>query len=527
MPRKHILALAIFFAIFWGSAVAQAAQPEWSIIVYVGIDEESLARDYGPRVKELRDRTLPLNVELLMEEDTYGTDGLFRYHKKGNSSLQEEVLPEQDSASYACVASFLRWAKSKATGKKRLLMLITHSWGWRGVIQDYTIPGNPSINTMLPLREYARAMRETGFKADVFWLDSCVLGNVEPIQELKDTAPYLIVSQREMPYSGFPPESLFSMLGAKGLTPREFARRVPAQYVRAYAHNGALLKAEGEFFLTTIASIDTRRWDRFTADFKTLTTDLKRAGFQDKLRRNPQWASAIADSLDSNADLVELLTRLPAFVPDPKVAAKAHKILKDIGYPAQQFKLSRESITIDPKTVKSFELRIDSDGFLPPEKALKSISDKWQENNQDFALPSDLRYELVAIRSPELRDREFIVSGELAAPLVLRPWLPGTQYYTLSTVGHDNATHRLTRSREQDYIVAERFPDTSFLLAEAHTQGAPFIHGVGLLLHPRMDASMERSTDPLSGRTGADLYRDTAWNRATGWGDIMLLAPRN
>jgi len=528
MPRifRPLAAWIFIILCFPASSAPASTRPEWSVIIYTGTDEQSLGLNYDPGFRKIIETPLPPNVEMLTEQDTHQPDGTFRTIRRGLSAVERTVLPEQDSADPARMAAFLKWASSNARGRKRLFMVITHSWGWRGIIQDYTIPGKPATDTMMPLRELTRVMVQERFRPDVFWLDACVLGNVEPIEELKSTSPYLIVSQREMPYGGFPPERLFAILGESGLSPREVVRRIPGEYMRAYGRNGSLVTKEGEYFLTTVAGIDTARWAAFTKDFCNLIKALEGTDFRSRLAENPRWVDGLADFTDHNADLVEFLTRLPGLVNNPKAAAIAAKIRRNIGYPADVAALSHETHTLSPDDVKRFELRIDADGMLPPETALKDIKELWLEANQDQSLPDTLRYDLARIPSPSGRDREFVVSGEIARPLSFRPWLAGTQYFVLTTDGGDGADpKRITRSRNKDFFVADRFPETSFLVSEGHTQGVPFIHGIGIMLYPRMTAAMDRTVDPITKSAGQDFYRETAWNRATGWGDMMLLPP--
>ena len=519
-----MLLLVLLGCCFFSPLCIAAApdRPEWSIIIYIATDEHSLAANYDPRFSQILDTPLPANLELLTEQDTHEPQGTFRTIRRGSAPLERMVLPEQDSAAPENMAAFLRWADRNAHGRKRLFIVITHSWGWRGIIQDYTIPDKPGTDTMMPLREMARVMREVRFRPDVFWLDACVMGNVEPIQEFQDTAPYLIVSQREMPDNGFPADRLFGLLGTPGLAPREFVRRIPEPYIRAYSRNGSLLTKEGEFFVTTVAGIDTGKWKSFKKDFRNLVKALEKTDFPARMAENPHWVKGLADFEDHNADLVELLTRLPELVKDPRDLAIAAKIRKKIGYPEAVAAKSRELCTLDPGTVKRFELRIDADGLLPPETALKEIRRIWNEMNQDQVFPENLRYDVVKVQSPSGRDREFIVSGELSAPLRFRPWLPGAQFYVLTTEDGKGDPLRITRSRSEDFLLADRFPKTSFLISEAHTQGAPFIHGIGILLYPGMKAELNRAVDPLTKSTGRDFYRETAWSRATGWGDLMF-----
>ena len=107
-------------------------------------------------------------------------------------------------------------------------------------------------------------------------------------------------------------------------------------------------------------------------------------------------------------------------------------------------------------------------------------------------------------------------------PLVLRPWQTGATYVILKTKDHRGRTAVRTWRRPQDWFAATRFPARSLLLGEAHSQGLPFIHGVGLVLYPEMNATMDRSLDPESGLAGPDFYRTMRFNARTGWAGLML-----
>lgn len=502
-----------------------ATAPDWTLILYAATDEEDLARNYDERVERILGQTLPGNVELVAERDTFRPDGLTRLVRRGDAPAARESKPETDSASREHFAEFLDWASRQATGKKKILLVTTHSWGWRGVIQDYTVPGQPGNNTMMPLRRFAEVVEKSPLKPDLLWLDACVLSTAECIEDLKRTAPLLVLSQREMPYSGFPFLELLSIL-SKTPSPREFARILPGRYIDDYGHNGIMTTEEGEYFITCLASIDTAKWDAFVQEFAALVRLLDRAGLRRKLAENPGFALALADPADRNADLAEFLARVPALVQDPRVDKAAKKLLARLGYPAEVSALTAESVRLEPSDDhRSFELRIDSDGLIQGNKTLEAVKGRWAEANQDLALPADLSCRLVDIPSPSGRDREFVVAGNLTAPLRFRPWLAGTQYFTLALTGGDGRTRRTTRSRDQDFFVADRFPPGSPLVAEAHTQGAPFLHGLGIVLYPDMDETMERAVDPETGLKGPAFYRSTAFSRSTGWGEVMLLAP--
>lgn len=498
---------------FTGAMQAFAGTPEWTVAIYAGIDEEEIAQASDPSMQALASAQLPSSIQLLIEKDGWGPSPVTRTAKEGAAPSKVTELPEHDSADPASLRNFLAWVKATARGKHTLLIIAAHSWGWKGIIQDYTIPNQPEKDTMMPLRDFGAAFGEVGFHPDIVVMDACVLGNADAIHEFRDIARYLVVSQRETPYQGLPYPEIFGLLTREGITAREAARMIPELYVRAYSRGGSLAEAEGEFETVLYTALDLFQWKEFTTRFAALTSELKRAGFRDLLSRAPSWGEAITD-IDSNADVVELLRRLPSFVPDREVIRSAHELDQWLGYPDATEHPQAETIRIDPKRGSEFLLRIQRDPYVPDAKAKERFLEHWEETNEDLDLPDALQIKL---------EPEWVQVRGLTGRAVfsLRPWLPGVKtihidYKTASGWQRETMTH------DRDYVSVKDFPAESLFVAEAHTQGAPLIHGIGVLLHPLMKTDEERGEDPVTHLAGPDAYRALGWNRETGWGDLIL-----
>ncbi len=501
---------------FASSALAEPTVPRWSVIVYSGIDEEEIATFTDPVVEQLLSMHLPDDVELLIQNDSFEKNGVTRAIRRPGEPTEFKTLKEHDSASRKHFESFARWADQNARGAHRMFLVMTHSWGWKGIIQDYTIPGKPDTDTMMPLREFAAAVEASGMRPDVLFLDSCVLGNAEALSEFADLAPSLIVSQRETPYSGFPYEELMPLLASDGLGPRDVAQAIPERYVSAYTRGGSLLTKEGEFDVVTVAAVDGVQWRHFEKQFKKLVKKLATAQARDALLSNPTWPKALADA-DSNTDLVELLTRIHSWVLDPGVLELADDLLARIGYP--------ESVALPAKEVheipasKAITVRLQADSVVQMEKALEVLKGRWLEANQDLNLPTKASYEV-----SDRGERTFVVRLKSPKRAVhVRPWLPGTLWAEISYVDDEGETVRERFTRSSDLVSVPSFPRSSYLISEAHSFGAPFIHGIGVNFNPLMNEEEDRATDPITGLAGPDLYRSLEWNRRTGWGDLILL----
>jgi hypothetical protein len=497
------------------AAASGVAKPDWSIVVYVGADERDLAKSYNPRLKELFDTPVPDNIEVLIERDTDWPDGTARIIRSSDSH-EERELGERDSSSAATFYDFLKWTDALASGRHKLLIVHGNSQGWLGMIRDQTVPGKKADSgpsAPMPLSEMARAVKASGFQPDVAIFDAGFMGNVEAVEELKDIAPYIVVSGRGMPYSGFSAEKLFKMAAESDMSPRRFAQRFPEEYVREYAHDGSMPSAENDYFIVTLAAIDTAKWSAFSGAFKELTAELQASLFRAKLQSQPGWMRAFVDK-EGSADLVEFLNRLPLLIDDRAVRDEAAAILDDIGYPDRVAAENAATVTLDPEKVRSFELRIEVSPFQQRDKALGAVKAAWNALNQDLSLPDSLTYDLSDFREDKKSKREFIVrcsDGAMKKPLTFRPWFAGSKYAVLTAVDKDGKVSTRKLFRERDYVSVTEFPETSFMVSEAHSQGVPFVHGIGIALDPGRSQTMP--TDP-------NLYKATSWNKRTGWGDI-------
>ncbi len=488
---------------------APGKAPDWSVIVYTAADDPVLSKVFNPRLKELTETPVPEAVELLIERDTEWPDGSARA-VISSAGHQEFELGEQNSADRSTFAGFLKWARDTARGKYKVLIIQGSSDGWRGILSDSIIPGQDGKKAIMPLRDLAAAIRTSGLRPDVVVFDEGILGTAEAVEELKDSAPYLIVSQRATGRYGFVPSQLYKMFENRQTGAKQCAALLPEEYVKEFAHDGLRAEAEGRYAVTTFVSVDTAAWDRFSAKVKTLVDLLKKAGFREKLAAEPGWARAFTDAAH-NVDIVEFLNRLPLLIEDPDVRGAAAQLLEEIGYPERTAADTAATIVIDPAAVRSFELRIEAYPYVPKQRALPDIERAWKMSNQDIGLPEGLIYDVYDFRERHNPKREFIVRGpEMALKrlIVLRPWLPGTQYVVLTTVDHAGQVTEKKLFRDEDYFSVKEFPPTSFMAGEAHSQGAPFVHGIGVALDPAIP--------------DASAYMATAWNARTGWIDLFL-----
>ena len=132
---------------------------DWSLLVYAAVDADDLEAHAGEALRELLKARLPERVEILMEQDAYGKKRIQRTIRRGSEPIIKTLIPEKDSAAPETLEQFLEWANTNAQAERRMLLVITHSWGWKGIIQDFSLPDR-SGDTMMPLPEFARVLRK-------------------------------------------------------------------------------------------------------------------------------------------------------------------------------------------------------------------------------------------------------------------------------------------------------------------------------------------------------------------------------
>lgn len=505
-----------------------ASSMDWSIVIYAGIDEDEIAQFNDPIIQSLINANFPANVELLMQVDTASESGTKRIIRRNNRTKILDSA-ETDSADRATFRNFLQWAVQEKSGTKTLFFVLTHSWGWKGIIQDFNLPGRPGENSMMRIKDFAKEIRDSRLKPDILFLDSCIVGNVEPLSEMNDLSPYIIASQRETPFNGFPYTKLIKSLERWAPESiRDLAKRFPAMYVLPYARGGFLAPREKEYNVVTAFTVETKFWPEFESMYGELVARLRLDGFGEFLQAHKEWPYLVADVIDKNYDTIEFLKRISKsrFI---RSAVMAHQILAKIGYPEEISEKSREELKFT--NVDALEIRIEADEYIEsddpqhsdeePKSFEQKIFDKWQEANQGLELPKNLDLKVLQYEGKRwLRVRGQSLGG---ANFSCRVWLPATSkvFYSVKQTGLATFSHH-ELSRESTAFIAEGFGAESFLLAEAHSQGVPYIHGPGMVFDLNMNQDEERGEDPVTHAKGPDYYKQTRWSRITGWGDLLF-----
>lgn len=402
--------------------------PDWSIIVFENNPDAIKSSDSQRGFTSVSDTAVPENLEVLIEQPT--NQDFVRERVWKTRDMHDEKSVRSTSNDVAATAtSFATWIKSTAKGKHKIIVL----QGREGYDKAF-------------LRSFASAFKDVGIRADVIILTGSIDNTIETIDELKDSTPYLIVSELEVPAGGFPAARVFTMLRTPTIQPLEFVKLFPRSYVEEYSHDGSATNPENAYSTVGMASIDTAKWILAANSFKSENKD-------------------------------EHIRTLSVEMP------------RRAGYPREVIE-SAAVITIDPAHARSFELHIEASPVLDSAKALSVIKSAWQRSNAGLVLPESFAYSIQDSGNGSDLRREFIVKGDVVSPVTFRPWLPGAQYVILTITDKNGRTTVRQYTRERDYVSVETFPQSSFMISEAHSQGLPRIEGASLIKWERLSQAV-------------------------------------
>jgi len=107
------------------------ALSKWTVMVYMDADNDLY---YEQDLEEMERVRYTPQVQVVVQLDTFGYGGTYRYHIRGGNTPYEgdlvETLPEQNMADPATLRDFVIWAMRNYPAERYLLVLWDHGGGW-------------------------------------------------------------------------------------------------------------------------------------------------------------------------------------------------------------------------------------------------------------------------------------------------------------------------------------------------------------------------------------------------------------
>lgn len=431
---------------------------------------------------------------------------------------------ETNSGSAASLEEFLTWGVREYPADHYALFILGHSWGWRGIGQDFNpgfeVPKNPSGPEirflMASLGEVRQAIRKAfpDRKLDLLVMDSCNMGVLEFLYDLGDRVGIFVGTANEMPFMSFD----YVKTMASGITEgRSLARFLVSDALASLARGGSQAVWEGDYSALSLFAIDMERmdefWSRLRRLLKKLSPSLFRTGFLGE--KNPAWLDGAL-----NVDLVEFLKAqgAPAFLSKHGGAEESALLLRWLG---DEGVLAPDSRWMDFHVAQADEvsLTFQGDELLGEEKSLEKAK------------------EIFAYLNPHLRSLEKVwgvqttpggrvirVRFLLADRLRVRPYIAGASWFEISFLKKGQLLYSKRFEQPRTFYVRTEYPLGSPYLVSGHTFGAGRSHGMSLSLDPEVSLTEAENYHFELSRWigGRAYYQSLNFSKEFGWADLLF-----
>jgi hypothetical protein len=246
----------------------------WTFMVYMSGDS-TLSGNVPDDLNEMKEVGSDESLNIIALADRAGSfdTNLFRIMQKDTESIPlSSVNPswgdELNLGRPQTLSDFVVWAVSNYPAEHYVLDLWGHGIGWSGVCPDKGDFLDPA-----ELRSAMASITDAGITLDMVSIDACQMGMLETVYELRAASRFAVVSEKDVPISGWPYGEVLSILSENPETGVEdFGRGM----VDAYLDWGIVNSG----YSLTLSLIDLGFMDELAAALDSYATEaVKVAGF--------------------------------------------------------------------------------------------------------------------------------------------------------------------------------------------------------------------------------------------------------
>lgn len=272
---------------------------------------------------ELSGTTNVLNIAL--QTDGADDKDLKRYLVINDNDMSKMVSPftafkkELNSGDFRTLRAFTKWGFSTYKSEWKILDINTHGGAFLGVVRDDT------SENMVSIPNLNKAIKDSVGKVDLLNLDACLMGAVEVLYEIKDSADYVVGSQDSTLLTGMLYTKNINKLVSSAKTVEDLAREVVISADRKgskdlYKRQNRKGKLPNVF---TIAAYKTKNMESLTTELNNLSKMiLAKPNLKAATKVAIQGTSAMRideDDLGGQRDMHNLLQRLNTVIDDNSV----------------------------------------------------------------------------------------------------------------------------------------------------------------------------------------------------------------
>ena len=333
------LCFLLLGASFCGTCYAEAADREWTVMVYMNAKNNleraalssfaSMARvGSSARVAIVAELGRPFKKHYTIEQG--GWSGVCRFLiARGTNPLPKEAVDgctgtrNDDMGKASSLSSFIVWAKNAYPARRYMLVIWSHGQGWRlQLTGDQASDGDPAIplggfravssdddtGSVLYNADVAEAVAGSfaNRPLDLIGFDACLMAMIETAYALEPNAGIMVASEELEPAAGWNYAEWLGRLVAK---PDATAKDLGTMIVAAYESRWR------DDYLTTLSALELKGIRESAAHLSTFANALRAAG-SDELSRVAAARADMSSYGDSfrpptrlSVDLVGLLRR--------------------------------------------------------------------------------------------------------------------------------------------------------------------------------------------------------------------------
>jgi len=245
-------------------------KPKWLFIVWMAADN-NLYYYSEDDLSEMRNASGSVSVVVVYDGIGIG-DGMLVLDESGNFQAVVGTMGiDFNSGSYTNLEAWLEMILNQFDADHYALVIWDHGSAWIGdsyYISTKVIGYDDFQGTAIAVSNLRKALENalSGDKLDILGFDACLMGSLEVIYELRNTADYIVASSFNEPAEGWD----YSFLGeiAPDSTPLDVARMIVDSYREYYSSD----TYQNEL---SLAVYDTSQVEVFVSDLNLFISDLK------------------------------------------------------------------------------------------------------------------------------------------------------------------------------------------------------------------------------------------------------------
>lgn len=217
--------------------------PQWTFIFYLAADNEQEAYADNTLAQLVAGTArVPNHPQILVLLDRLSVPGTEVFEIADGEIVEPWDDEEQNTADGAVLEEFATYALNLAEHDNIAFVVKSEGFSWRGIGRDNThaddVPDQLMTNGVLA-DALENARLATGRQVDLLVLEGSIMGFIEVVYELRETAPVLLATQSKIQPDGLPWEMVIEDLGAApDMTARELGIAVTDDLLEYYSDKG-------------------------------------------------------------------------------------------------------------------------------------------------------------------------------------------------------------------------------------------------------------------------------------------------